>query len=62
MKFEDKTVKCCDCGEEFTFTAGEQEFFSERGYSIPKRCKPCRDAKKNQSSKPRRDFRDKNAA
>ena len=54
--FEDKQVSCVDCGESFTFTAGEQEFYNERGYSTPKRCKACRDAKKNQSSKPKRDF------
>lgn len=45
--FEDKVLKCKDCGEEFVFTAGEQEFFAEKGLqNEPQRCKACRDAKK----------------
>lgn len=50
MKFEDKTIKCRDCGNEFNFTAGEQEFYQEMGFNNePTRCKPCRDAKKAQN-------------
>jgi len=44
----DLLLTCSDCGQEFTFTAADQEFFRERGYSAPKRCKPCRQAKKNE--------------
>ncbi len=44
---EDKILVCQDCGEEFTFTAGEQEFFTEKGFSDPKRCKTCRDKRKS---------------
>ena len=45
--YEDKTLVCKDCGNEFVFTAGEQEFYAERGFeNEPKSCKPCRDAKK----------------
>ena len=40
-------LTCSDCGQDFTFTAADQAFFQERGYSTPKRCKPCRMAKKN---------------
>src|SRR3954462_14643192 len=43
----DIQLQCSDCGQEFTFTAADQAFFSERGFSTPKRCKPCRMAKKN---------------
>lgn len=44
---EDKTLICVDCGEEFIFTVGEQEFYKEKQLtSEPKRCKPCRDKKK----------------
>ena len=28
-KYEDITIKCKDCGNEFVFTAGEQQFYSE---------------------------------
>ncbi len=45
--FNDKTIVCKDCGQEFTFTASEQEFFAEKGFTNePQRCKPCRNARK----------------
>lgn len=44
----DIQLTCSDCGQEFTFTADDQAFFRDRGYSAPKRCKPCRQAKKNE--------------
>ena len=47
---EDKNLTCSDCGGEFVFTAGEQEFFAERGFSEPIRCKPCRDSRKAQKA------------
>ncbi len=47
MSFEDKSLQCADCGETFTFTAGEQEFFQSKGYTNePKRCPTCRQARK----------------
>ena len=45
MSGNDLMLTCSDCGQEFAFTAGEQQFFQERGYSSPRRCKPCRQAK-----------------
>ena len=46
--FEDKTLGCKECGKEFVFTAGEQEFYASRGFeNEPQRCKACRDARKN---------------
>src|SRR5262245_43722485 len=43
MEFQDKTLKCADCGADFVFTAREQEFFEEKGFtSPPKRCAECR--------------------
>lgn len=54
--FEDKVLKCVDCGCDFTFTAGEQEFYQEKGFqNQPTRCKECRMARKN-SSKQSRDM------
>ena len=45
--YEDKTLICKDCGKEFIFTAGEQEFYAEKGFeNEPQRCKECRDARK----------------
>lgn len=47
MEFQDKSLTCADCGQDFVFTAGEQEFYDRKGFrEIPKRCKPCRDARK----------------
>ncbi|MCX7709977.1 MAG: zinc-ribbon domain containing protein [Clostridia bacterium] len=48
--YQDKTLVCKDCGNEFVFTAGEQEFYAEKGFqNEPTRCKDCRNAKKSQS-------------
>lgn len=49
MSFEDKTLVCRDCGNEFTFTAGEQEFYEQKGFTNePQRCRDCRQARKQQ--------------
>jgi len=51
--YEDKTLVCKECGKEFVFTAGEQEFYAERGFqNEPQRCKACRDARKNAARAP----------
>jgi CxxC-x17-CxxC domain-containing protein len=42
----DQNLVCADCGTEFPFSASEQAFYAERGFSTPKRCKPCRAAAK----------------
>lgn len=45
--YEDKTLVCKECGNKFVFTAGEQEFYAEKGFvNEPQRCKACRDARK----------------
>lgn len=45
--YTDKTIACIDCGTPFTFTANEQEFYAQKGFSNePKRCKTCRDKRK----------------
>ena len=55
--YQDKTLVCKECGEEFVFTAGEQEFYAERGFqNEPQRCKKCRDARKNAARGPREFF------
>ena len=46
--FEDKTLVCKDCGQEFVFSAGEQEFYASHGFeNEPQRCKECREKRKN---------------
>jgi CxxC-x17-CxxC domain-containing protein len=42
----DKTLTCADCGQTFTFTASEQDFYAERGFTEPRRCPSCRAARK----------------
>lgn len=43
MEFQDKTLKCVDCGGDFIFTAGEQLFFHDKQFkNEPKRCKNCK--------------------
>ncbi len=44
--YTDRTLTCADCGQEFTFTAGEQEFFASRGFTEPRRCSSCRSSRK----------------
>ena len=47
MSYTDKQITCVDCGAEFTFSSGEQERFAQLGFTNePKRCGPCRQAKK----------------
>jgi hypothetical protein len=47
----EQRLTCADCGREFAFSAEEQAFFREKGYNPPKRCKECRQAKKEQRGK-----------
>ena len=42
----DKILTCSDCGQEFTFTASEQDFYAERGFTEPRRCASCRASRK----------------
>ncbi|HLX39520.1 MAG TPA: zinc-ribbon domain containing protein, partial [Ktedonobacteraceae bacterium] len=53
--YQDRILTCRDCGQDFTFTAGEQEFYASRGLTNdPSRCPACRAARRNgQSSAPR---------
>ena len=45
--YNDKTLVCKDCDQELNLTAGEQEFYAEKGFTNePQRCKACRDARK----------------
>jgi len=45
--YSDQLLVCSDCGKEFVFTAGEQEFFAQKGFTNkPSRCPDCRAARK----------------
>ncbi|MDN5361269.1 MAG: hypothetical protein PWP70_316 [Moorella sp. (in: firmicutes)] len=60
MIYQDKTLTCKECGAEFVFTAGQQEFFAEKGFTNePSRCPDCRAARKQRMNggQRRNDFR-----
>lgn len=47
--YTDRAIVCVDCAQEFTFSAGEQEFYEQRGFTEPpKRCGACRAVRKAQ--------------
>ncbi len=49
MSFQDKSLRCSDCGTTFTFSCGEQEFFQSKGFTNePRRCPSCRQVKKSE--------------
>ena len=51
MSYADKTMTCRDCGTAFTFTAGEQEFYAQKGFdNEPTRCPSCRQSRKQNRS------------
>jgi hypothetical protein len=55
----DRTLVCKDCGQEFTFTEGEQEFFKEKGFNNdPVRCPACRKTRKQQRNSFRKNYDD----
>ena len=50
MALQDKTLICSDCGREFIFTVGEQEFYRSHGLlNDPKRCPDCRSNRRRES-------------
>jgi len=49
MNYDDKTLTCLDCGQPFTFSADDQAFHAEKGFTNePKRCASCRQARRGQ--------------
>jgi len=49
VTYADKTLTCRDCGTPFTFSAGEQEFHAQKGFTNePGRCPDCRAARRAQ--------------
>ena len=51
MSYADRTLTCQDCSQPFTFSAEDQTYHAEKGYTNePKRCLPCRQARRNDRS------------
>ncbi len=42
---QDLLLKCYECGDRFTFSIGEQQFFKQKGFALPKRCSGCRESR-----------------
>ena len=42
LKDGDISLICSHCGKEFVFTKAEQDFYQEKGFAFPRRCKKCR--------------------
>ena len=48
MTYEDRSLTCLDCGQSFTFSADDQSYHAEKGYTNePKRCTSCRMARRD---------------
>jgi len=48
---QDRVLKCIDCGTEFVFTAGEQQFYHEKGFqNEPRRCRSCKAKRQSSAS------------
>ena len=49
MAYEDRTLPCQECGQSFVFSAEDQTYHAEKGYTNdPKRCPTCREARRGQ--------------
>ena len=46
LLYSDKNLTCADCGQQFVFTASEQDFYAQRGFTEPRRCPTDRAARK----------------
>jgi CxxC-x17-CxxC domain-containing protein len=49
MSYQDRTLTCLDCGQSFTFSADDQQYHADKGYTNePKRCPSCRQARRSE--------------
>ena len=46
LTYTDRTLTCADCGQQFAFSASDQQFYAERQFSEPRRCPSCRAIRK----------------
>lgn len=62
MSYTDKVLKCRECGTDFVFTAGEQEFYASRGLvNEPGRCPSCRATRRQRLNGGDGDYGDRGA-
>ncbi len=47
MSYQDRTLSCVECEQSFIFSADDQSYHAEKGYTNePKRCTSCREARR----------------
>lgn len=47
MAFEDRNLTCVECNQSFIFSADDQQYHADKGYTNePKRCPSCRQARR----------------
>lgn len=52
MTYQDRILKCAECGQDFVFFSGEQQFYADKGFkNEPKRCSVCRAKSKTNGNK-----------
>ena len=51
MVLEDRSITCAECGQPFTFSKDDQQYHQEKGYTDPKRCPDCRQARRSQRNR-----------
>jgi CxxC-x17-CxxC domain-containing protein len=59
QNYEDQQLQCVECGKIFDFPAEDQEFYAQKGYSAPKRCTECRQARKARNNSRGGGFRER---
>ena len=48
MAYQDRTLTCVECGQPFTFSADDQAYHAQKGYTNePKRCPTCRQSRRD---------------
>ena len=50
MIYQDKTLVCKECGQEFVFSAGEQAFYAERGFQNEPQRLPRQEKERSQGT------------
>ena len=49
MDYQDRTLTCQDCGQPFTFSADDQAYHAQKGFTNePKRCTSCRQTRRSE--------------
>jgi len=60
MEFQDRVLRCVECGSEFIFTSGEQSFYADKQFkNEPKRCKSCKTRRGSRPAQPAPAMRDR---